>query len=115
MSEPKNLREAVITLKAGKLVESVVSFSKELPKSELYELRTRLRHCIMHVPENIEKSFKECKKIERLRRQIMASTYLDECRDYLQLIRNLNYGETGELIREVDEITKMLNNGYANA
>jgi four helix bundle protein len=108
MSIPKSYSDNLIWQKANKLVLDINSFSDELPHEELYEVKMRLKNSIASLPDKIAESIKVQSKIEYIRMRIKANSHLEECKDYLEIIENLKFGNTAQLKQEIEEISNLL-------
>lgn len=110
MSTPKSIADSMILQKANDLVHNVYNFSEELPNDYLYEIKLRLKHAISNLPDRIADGFKVQSRIEHIRSKIRANSYLEECRDYLEIVDKYNYGNTSKLRKEIEEVSNMLIN-----
>jgi len=61
------------------------------------------------IPANIAEGFKKLGKADKLRFYNIAQGSLEECRYYLILARDLNYGSIDDLQTDALEIGRMLN------
>jgi four helix bundle protein len=89
-------------------VLSVYRFTEQFPKQELFGLTLQLRRAAVSVPANFAEGFKKRGHADKLRFYNIAQGSLEECRYYLILARDLNYGETTSLMSSLEEISKML-------
>lgn len=112
MSTAPSIKQDALYKKAQELVESVVVISEKLPTSDLYMLKDRLKESVSHLTKNIEKSFKQEKKIDQLRAYITTNGNLAECKDYLELIKQLKYADTDKVLDKIDEVGQLLK--YSN-
>ena len=62
----------------------------------------------MSVPANIAGGFKKRTKVEKARFMNIAQGSLEECRYYLILIHDLKYGDSSELMSQLEEASKLL-------
>lgn len=115
MSSPIGIRD-VLWHKANSLATNIRSLSDSLPKDEIYELKIRLNHCVASIPNYLISGFEKERRIDKIRAFIHASSQLEECRSYLNMIENLRYADVKELKRQVDEMVGMLklNSGTFN-
>ena len=86
----------------------VYRFSAEFPRSEVYGLASQLRRAAVSTLANISEGFRRRGKADKARFMNIAQGSLEECRYYLILARDLNYGESGELMRQLDEVSRRL-------
>ena len=89
-------------------VLEIYRLSENFPKHELFGLTSQLRRAAISVPANIAEGFKKRGVPDKARYYNIAQGSLEECRYYLILIRDLNYGETSELSQTLDRIARML-------
>lgn len=104
----ENLSEEILKKESNELVESINSFTKVLPDSEISELSKRLQESVLGMTEKIEMSFNGTRKIDKIRSWIKLSIALKECRDTLDLIAKLKYGNPSELIVKLDNFNQLL-------
>ncbi len=94
--------------KAHHFVLKIYRLSENFPKHELSGLTFQLRRAAVSVPESFAEGFKKLGKPDRLRFYNIAQDSLEECRYYLILVKDLNYGEVDELRENALEIGRML-------
>jgi four helix bundle protein len=99
--------------KARALADSVIQFSDTLPMENLNDLKHRLRFTAESLSPAIEEGLLQDRRIDRLRNWIRANTFLEEVRDYLQLIEMLRYGETRDLVSKLNEIEDLIKRDYS--
>jgi four helix bundle protein len=113
-SAAKSFRDLLVWQKAHRFVLEVYGFSAAFPKSELYGLTSQLRRAAVSVPANICEGFRRQRKPDKARFMNIAQSSLEECRYYLILAEDLKYGQNGELMAQVEEVSRMLD-VYARA
>src|SRR5882762_5758686 len=86
----RTFQELVVWQKAHQFVLAVYGYSSGFPKSETYGLVSQLRRAAVSIAANI------------------AEGLLEECRYYLILARDLNYGPSEELLAQLDEVGRIL-------
>jgi four helix bundle protein len=94
--------------KALEIIGEVNSFVDTLPGNEIYALRTRLRNCMSSVPEDIDTAFRQKSRLNKIRAFVRASGYLHECKDYLHLLKKLEYDYPDELEHKIDELANYI-------
>lgn len=97
------------------LVESINSFSTELPDDEVYALRRMLCHSVNHLPEVVEEASKMTGKMSIIRGMIKLNSNLEECKNYLSMAEKLKFAKTNDIVRKVDEFSLMINNTLSAA
>jgi four helix bundle protein len=110
----KSFQDLVVWQKAHKFVLGVYPFSEQFPKPELYGLTSQLRRAAISVPANIAEGFKKKTKPDKARFMNIAQGSLEECRYYLILANDLGYGDSTELMAQLEVVSKLLE-GYLNA
>lgn len=71
-------------------------------------MAAQLRRAAVSIPANISEGFRRRGKADKARFMNIAHGSLEECRYYLILSQDLNYGDSGELMRQLDEVSRML-------
>ena len=107
----RSFEEVGVWRKAHAWVLAVYGFTALFPKHELFGLTSQLRRAAVSVPANFVEGFKKRGRADKLRFYNIAQGSLEECRYYLILARDLDYGNPAPLMRESEEISKMLD-GY---
>jgi len=79
-----------------------------MPKHELFGLTAQLRRAAISVPANFAEGFKRQSRLNKLRFYNIAHASLEECRYYLRLAQDLEYGNTVMLRESLEEISQML-------
>ena len=109
MRQPaKDFQDLIVWQKAHQLVLSVYRFSGLFPKNEIYGLTSQTRRSAVSIPANIAEGFKKKTKPDKMRYFNIAQGSLEECRYYLILAKDLNYGETSQLMEQLVEVSKLL-------
>ena len=104
-----SFEDVEIWKKAHSFVLKIYRLTENFPKHELFGLTSQLRRAAVSVPANFAEGFKKLGKADKLRFYNIAQGSLEECRYYLILTKDLNYGEVKELKIEAEEIGRMLN------
>ena len=104
----KSFEDLIVWRKAHYFVLSVYRFSSQFPKCEKYGLTSKLRRAAVSIPANIAEGFRRKTKPDKGRIMNMAQSSLEECRYYLRLANDLDYGNSGELRSLLEEISRML-------
>jgi len=104
----KCFEDLIVWQKAHQAVLSIYRISGNLPKTEIYGLTSQLRRAAISIPANIAEGFKKRTKLDKTRYMNIAQGSLEECRYYLILIRDLKYGDSSELISQLEEVSKLL-------
>ena len=104
----QRFEEVEVWKKAHAWVLGVYRFSENFPKQELFGLSSQLRRAAVSVPANFAEGFKKLGLADKLRFYNIAQGSLEECRYYLILTRDLNYGDVKDLQIESERISKIL-------
>ena len=104
----KEFRELIVWQKAHEFVLSVYRHSESYPKSELYGLTSQMRRAAVSIPANIAEGFKKKTLPDKARYLNIAQGSLEECRYYLILAKDLGYGDTSNLMLQLEETSKLL-------
>ncbi|MFN2498014.1 MAG: four helix bundle protein [Pyrinomonadaceae bacterium] len=104
----KKFEDVEVWRKAHAWVLSVYRFTEVFPKHELFGLTSQLRRAAVSVPANFAEGFKKRGLADKIRIYNIAQGSLEECRYYLILARDLQYGNSDSLMYSLEEISKML-------
>jgi len=104
----RSFEDVEIWKKSHVFVLETYRFTENFPKHELFGLTSQLRRAAVSIPANFAEGFKKTGKPDKLRFYNIAQGSLEECRYYLILAKDLNYGETEDLKMKLEEISKML-------
>jgi four helix bundle protein len=100
--------DLVVWQKAHQFVLASYRLSQTFPRSELYGLSCQFRRAAVSIAANIAEGFKKRGKADKLRFYNIAQGSLEECRYYLILIRDLEYGDVSVLRQSLEEVSKLL-------
>ncbi len=98
----KSFQDLIVWQKAHQFVLGIYRFSNEFPKTEMYGLTSQIRRSAVSVPANIAEGFKKKTVPDKLRFFNIAEASLEECRYYLILTKDLNYGDTTILMNQLE-------------
>ena len=110
----QNFQDLIAWQKGHQFVLSVYQLTKYFPKDEVFGLTSQLRRAAVSVPANIAEGFKRRRYLDKARFMNIAQSSLEECRYYLILTKDLSCGDTEDLIRQLEEISKLLHS-YTNS
>lgn len=115
MSKPaKRFTDLIVWQKAHQFALSIYHFTAGFPKDEIYGLTSQLRRAAVSIAANIAEGFKKTGPANTIRFMNISQGSLEECRYYLILANDLNYGSAQELLTQLDEVGKLLA-GYISA
>jgi four helix bundle protein len=104
----KTFEDVEVWKRAHAFVLEIYRLTENFPKHELFSLTSQLRRAAVSVPANFAEGFKKMSLADKLRFYNIAQGSLEECRYYLILTRDLNYGDVKNLQIEAEIISKML-------
>jgi four helix bundle protein len=104
----KVFQDLIVWQKAHEFVLSAYRFSESFPKTEIYVLTSQFRRAAISIPANIVEGFKKKTKPDKARFMNIAQGSLEECRYFLILIKDLGYGDTSNLMIQLEEVSKLL-------
>jgi four helix bundle protein len=110
----KTFQDLIVWQKAHQFVLNVYQLTEQFPKSEVFGLSSQFRRAAVSIPANIAEGFKKKGRADKARFMNTAQGSLEECRYYLILARDLNYGDMSHAINQIEEVSKLLNS-YANS
>lgn len=108
----KTFRDLIVWKKAHEFVLLSYAYTAEFPKFELYGLASQFRRAAVSIPANIAEGFKKKGKKDKARYINIAQGSLEECRYYLILSQDLNYGNNDNLNDVLQEVSKLLYRYY---
>ena len=104
----KTFEDVEVWQKAHSFVLEIYRLSENFPKHELFGLTSQLRRAAVSIPANFAEGFKKTSLADKVRFYNIAQGSLEECRYYLILVRDLNYGDVSKLKADLERISKML-------
>lgn len=104
----RTFQDLLVWRKAHEFVLGAYRYSSGFPRTETYGLSSQLRRASTSIPANIAEGFRRRGKRDKFRLMNIAQSSLEECRYYLILARDLEYGECDTLMAQLEEVSKML-------
>ena len=104
----KDFRDLIVWQEAHQYVLSTYHFSDSFPKKEIYGLTSQMRRSAISIPATIAEGFKKKTRPDKVRYMNIAQASLEECRYYLILSKDLGYGDTLQLMSQLEEVSKLL-------
>jgi len=105
----RSFQDLLVWQKAHKFVLGVYHLSGDFPKSEIYGLTSQLRRAAVSIPANIAEGFRKKGIADKSKFMNIAQGSLEECRYYLILVQDLEYGNTNLLAHDLEEVSRLLN------
>jgi four helix bundle protein len=110
----RTFEDLIVWQKAHAWVLAVYRFTRAFPQNELYGLVSQFRRAAVSIPANIAEGYKKFSVADKRRFMNIAQGSLEECRYYLILARDLEYGDSAQLMTQLAEVSRLLN-AYAKA
>src|SRR5208337_4209204 len=107
-------RDLVVWRKAHEFVLGVYGFTAGFPQQEMCGLCSQMRQTAVSVPADIAEGFRKRGRVDKARFMNTAEGSLEECRYYLILAQDLDYGNTEKLMALLEEVSRLLN-AYSKA
>jgi four helix bundle protein len=104
----KSFKELIVWQKAHQLVLNVYRVTKSFPREEIYGLTSQLRRSFVSVAANIAEGFKKKGTADKLKYMNTAQGSLSETDYHLLLANDLDYFDTSNLLKDVDEVGRLL-------
>jgi four helix bundle protein len=105
----KSFEDLLVWRKAHEFVLGVYRYTATFPAAETYGLRSQFRRAAVSIPANIAEGFRRRGRPDKARMLNIAQASLEECRYYLILATDLRYGTGEDLLKDLQEVSKMLN------
>jgi len=110
----KSFEDLLVWQKAHSFVLTVYSLTGTFPKHEIFGLTSQFRRAAVSIPANIAEGFRRRGTSDKARFFNIAQASAEECRYYLILTRDLEYADTQDAIRLIQEVSKLLD-AYAKS
>jgi len=94
---------------AHQWVLAVYHFTECFPRHELFGLTSQLRRAAVSIPANFAEGYKKRSVADKARFLNIAQGSIEECRYHLILAGDLDYGDADDLMRDLEEVSRMLN------
>ena len=104
----KRFPDLIVWQKAHQFVLSVYRYTAVFPKTEIYGLTSQFRRVAVSIPANIAEGFKKKTKPDKAKFLNIAQGSSEECRYYLIRSNDLDYGDSSPLIKQHEEVSKLL-------
>ena len=107
-TKAKSFKDLLMWQKAHQFVLNVYNYTYKFPKAEMFALTSQFRRSAISIPANIAEGFKKRGKADKARFMNIAQGSLEESMYYLILSNDLKYGNNQDLVKQLEEIGKML-------
>jgi len=98
----------IVWQRAREFVLSVYRYTRRFPKEELYGLTSQFRRAAVSIPANIAEGYKKRGKSDKARFLNISQGSVEECRYYLILAKDLDYGDNRTDMSRLEEVSKLL-------
>ncbi|HXH19788.1 MAG TPA: four helix bundle protein [Chitinophagales bacterium] len=110
----QTFEDLIVWRKAHQFVLSVYQYTSAFPREEIYGLTSQFRRAAISIAANIAEGFKKKGFRDKGRFFNTSQGSVEECRYYLILSKDLNYGENQNLAAQLSEVSKLLH-AYSSA
>jgi four helix bundle protein len=93
---------------AHAFVLEVYDYTDNFPKKEMFSLTKQFRNAAVSIAANISEGYKKKSKKDKLRFYNISQGSLEECRYYLILSKDLNYGDPAPLEKQLEKTSRKL-------
>lgn len=100
--------DLIVWQKAHQFVLQVYGLTANFPDEERYGLISQFRRAAVSIAANIAEGFRKRGAKDKSRFYNIAQGSLAECRYYLILATDLNYGDCRKLLYDLDEVQRLL-------
>ncbi len=107
----RSFRDLIVWQKAHAFVLWVYRYTQKFPKDELFGLTSQFRRAAVSIPANVAEGFKKRGPSDKARFMNISQGSLEECRYYLILAQDLEYGDSAPLMTHLEEVSRLLE-GY---
>lgn len=104
----RRFQDLIVWQKAHQFVLSVYRYTATFPRTEIYGLTSQFRRAAISIPANIAEGFKKKSGPDKARFYNIAQGSLEECRYYLILSKDLDYGAPQSIQHDIEEVSKLL-------
>lgn len=108
----RTFQQLIVWQRAHQFVLEVYRFTENFPRSEIYGLTSQFRRAAISIPANIAEGFKKRGRADKARFLNIAQGSVEECRYFLILAKDLNYGDNTLAMSRLEETSKLLE-GYS--
>ena len=89
-------------------VLEIYRYSKKFPDEEKFGLTSQIRRAAVSIAANIVEGFKRRNRPDKIRMYNIAQASLEECRYFLILSKDLDYGSPDDLVNDAQKLAGRL-------
>jgi four helix bundle protein len=104
----RSFTDVAVWRKAHAWVLAVYRLTETFPRHELFGLTSQMRRAAVSIPANFAEGYKKRSPADKARFYNIAQGSIEECRYYLILAEDLEYGDTRSLMAGLEEVSRML-------
>lgn len=104
----KTFEDLLVWQSAHSFVLVAYRLTGTFPKHEMYGLTSQFRRAAVSIAANISEGFRKRSNADKVRFYNIAQGSLEECRYYLILTKDLEYGNVCEAELLLQEVSKLL-------
>jgi four helix bundle protein len=109
MRDPsKTFEDLVVWQKAHLFILKIYRLTNAFPQYELYGLSSQLRRAAVSIAANVAEGYRKRSEADKVRIFNIAQGSVEECRYYLILVKDLEYGDISEVKLLLQEVSKLL-------
>ena len=108
MIHSKSFKDLIVWQKAHQFVLGVYKYTRRFPKEEKYGLTAQFRDAAVSIAANITEGYAKRSKLDKIRLMNIAQGSLEECKYYVILSKDLEYGENRTLEDLSEEVSRLL-------
>ena len=105
----QTFRDLLVWQKAHQFVLRVYQLTAAFPRQETFGLALQMRRAAVSIAANIAEGLAKRSKAEKARFLNIAEGSLEESHYYLILTEDLGYSKTEELLKLLEEVSRLLN------
>ncbi len=107
----QKFEDLIVWQKAHAFVLSIYGLTASFPREERYGLTSQFRRAAVSIPANIAEGWRRIGQADKKRFYNISQSSLEECRYYLRLSNDLDYGNSPKANTLCEEVSKLLT-GY---
>ena len=104
----RKFEDLIAWQRAHDFVLGVYKYSTQFPESEQLVLTSQFRNAAISIAANIAEGFRNDNVTEKLKYYKLSQGSIEECRYFLILSQDLNYGDNNNLLQSLEEVKKIL-------